>query len=55
VAFLRDPNLQPDPLYPRVRYRDADELTEVLRAGYALFDELVAAALRVGLPMERDE
>ena len=38
-----------DPRYPRVRYRDAQELTQVLAEGFALYSDLAAAVLASGL------
>jgi hypothetical protein len=53
IAELRDPTFTPDPPYPRPWFRDADELTDVLRDGYALLDELAAAVLRSDIPLKR--
>jgi hypothetical protein len=53
IAEHRDPTFEPDPPYPCPWFRAAAELADVLREGYALFDELAAAVLRSDLPLKR--
>ncbi len=51
IAEWRDPSFVPDPPYPRPWFRNAAELADVLREGYALWDEIAEAILRSELPL----
>jgi hypothetical protein len=49
LVYRYGPPPAEDPLYPRVRYRDAQELCQVLAEGFTLYSDLAAAVRPSGL------